>query len=267
LISKKPLRIGWLFLCEFVPVLFWLEFGVLGMKEIFAGDGFGVNVSFNADYDVKNSLSDMRLYFNGVLVGELDAANMPPTAAVNTYHCVINGAMTANLRGNYFLQLEIVDSILGMQVLQAFVISVMPGSAVNGNSSTINDVSFILQIYDSYVVMDVELVAAYSELSAYEVAVENGYEGSAVVYAETSQQTVIAVSITNKKDGDVVAHGLNGEVLILGFISAGSQKVEGGFSAETVDASSFVLRTGLFGALADTVFSGYLVICRFKVFV
>lgn len=235
------------------------------MKEILAGDSFFVVIEFNASYNTVVRLTDASVYFNNMLIGTIQLGGIDKTSNAQVYEIEISNVVTANLQGLYALRLDVEDTLLGLQRLPLYAVSVLTSADVaQAQNSRLNDVRFVITMYNSYLVSRVVLLTPVRNISAYELAVLNGYQGTLSQYNANFGQRVATVQITNKKDGDILNHNLVGEVVITGFVPLGEKKPKFGFWADNIDNDEFVLRTGMPAALIAQEFTGHILIEKYK---
>ncbi len=81
-------------------------------KEIVAGSSLTIGVIFNDEYD-KSRLTRIRYFLNRQIVGDLDSAAIQQSSD-GLFVAQLSGNSTYSMRGNYTLQIQIVDEILGI---------------------------------------------------------------------------------------------------------------------------------------------------------
>ena len=170
------------------------------IQNIIAGSSVTIAGAFNAEYDISR-MTSMRIFLNRQNVGSVAAISE------RIYGARLSGSATFGLRGDYALQIEITDSILGVVNIAPGTIKFLQSGAPNSGSQTSQaaTITVPVTISDTGVTTNEIVISAYKGdpgASAYEQAVAEGFEGTKAEWLESLEGDPATIAVGTVTTGD-----------------------------------------------------------------
>jgi len=175
------------------------------IKEIIAGSSVSLSAAFNAEYDTSR-MTALRMFLNRQKEYSL-AGGTIQDKGFGLYVVELSGASTFGLRGDYALQIEITDSILGVVNIAPGTIKFLQSGAPNSGSQTSQaaTITVPVTISDTGVTTNEIVISAYKGdpgASAYEQAVAEGFEGTKAEWLESLEGDPATIAVGTVTTGD-----------------------------------------------------------------
>lgn len=169
----------WILFCFTVLLAFSARSQEPSIINVIASDSYTLGIKIDTTYDI-NRLSNIKIYVGPKRAPFANATLLSGTSYPNYYRFQMSSAFTRNLTGLHQITGTVIDTEFGQRSYILgyinFVKTASSGSGVLANPGV--DVEYTLNPNLSYALSSTILNDLAKGKSAYEVALENGFEGS-----------------------------------------------------------------------------------------
>jgi hypothetical protein len=190
------------------------------MIKFIKGESVTITLVFSDTYDVVN-LTSLKCF--------IDTIQQPitpiPTDNPRVFRVELGSQVTKRLGSSVKMEFEILDVVMGYKRSESVMLSpaIATGQPTTNAFNTGSDATVNLIFTENGITTDVTLGYILRGFSAYEIAVRAGFAGTesqwltSITNANVTDGLIVAIDISEKGNGEVVAHAKNSNLRILTF--------------------------------------------------